>query len=90
MRTAVPRTAPAPPSRVDSLAVSAIGLDEQSALVKQLPVLGLFAVAVLLSLLVPTITVSSPPALLAATILILMTTAIAAVLTRLGAPRARF
>jgi len=85
MRTAVPRTAPAPPSRVDSLAVSAIGLDEQSALVKQLPVLGLFAVAVLLSLLVPTITVSSPPALLAATILILMTTAIAAVLTRLGA-----
>ena len=81
----VPRIATPPSSRADTLAVSVIGLDEQSPLVKQLPVVGLFAVAVLLSLLVPTITVSSPPALIAAMLLIVVATVIAAVLTRLDA-----
>jgi sigma-B regulation protein RsbU (phosphoserine phosphatase) len=84
MSTVASATAPAP-CRVDSLAVSAIGLDEQSPLVKQLPVLGLFAVAVLLSVLVPTIVVSSPPALIAATVMVVVTTGIAALLTRLRA-----
>ncbi|HEX5729977.1 PP2C family protein-serine/threonine phosphatase [Microbacterium sp.] len=72
-------------SPVDSFAVSAIGLDEQSPFVKQLPVLGLFAVAVLISLLVPTIVVSSPTALIVASIFIVMTTGIAAILTRFNA-----
>lgn len=85
MSSAVPRMAAPAPARVDSFAVSAIGLDEQSPLVKQLPVFGLFAVAVLLSLLVPTIVVSSPPALVAASVLMLITTAGAAVLTRVKA-----
>lgn len=82
MISTVPRTAAPVTSRTDSFAVSAIGLDEQSAFVKQLPVVGLFAVAVLLSLLVPTIVISSPPALLSAVVLIGVTTVLAALLTR--------
>lgn len=74
---------PASP-RGDRLAVSAIGLDDQSPLVKQIPVLLLFAVAVALSFLVPTIMITSSSALLASVAVMIAGTVCAAALSRWG------
>ncbi|SMH43531.1 Serine phosphatase RsbU, regulator of sigma subunit [Rathayibacter oskolensis] len=65
------------------LSAAAIGLDEQSPLVKQIPVAFLFGVAVALSLLVPTIEVTDPAALVLATAAMITATALAAVLPRI-------
>lgn len=65
------------------LAASAVGLDEQPPLVKQLPVAFLFAVAAILSIAVPTIEVTSGPALGASVVAMAAVTVLAAVLPRL-------
>lgn len=70
---------------VDSLALTANGFDEQTPLVKQLPVLGLFLVAVALSVSVPTLVVTSATALVAAVLMIVAATALAAVMPRVDA-----
>lgn len=72
------RTLPA----VDSVALTANGFDRQIPLVKQLPVLGLFLIAVVLSVTVPTIEVTSAPALIGSVVMMLGATALAAVLPR--------
>lgn len=74
------RTGAAP--AVDSLALAAIALGERSALIKQLPVLALFIVAAVLSLALPTITISSPVAFAAAIAMMLVATVLAAVFHR--------
>lgn len=70
---------------VDSLALTANGFDEQTPLVKQLPVLGLFLVAVALSVSVPTLVVTSATALVAAVLMIVAATVLAAVMPRVDA-----
>lgn len=70
---------------VDSLALTANGFDEQTPLVKQLPVLGLFLVAVALSVSVPTLVVTSATALVAAVLMMVGATALAAVMPRTDA-----
>jgi len=70
---------------VDSLALTANGFDEQTPLVKQLPVLGLFLVAVALTVSVPTLVVTSAPALVAAVLMMVAATALAAVMPRTDA-----
>jgi sigma-B regulation protein RsbU (phosphoserine phosphatase) len=70
------------PPRSDKLAVSAIALEDQSPLLKQVPVLLLFATALALSLTVPTITITSATALIAAAALMVAVTAYAAGLSR--------
>ncbi|KQQ09696.1 PP2C family protein-serine/threonine phosphatase [Rathayibacter sp. Leaf296] len=70
---------------VDSLALTANGFDEQTPLVKQLPVLGLFLVAVALSVSVPTLVVTSATALVAAVLMMVAATALAAVMPRTDA-----
>ncbi|MCJ1697275.1 serine/threonine-protein phosphatase [Rathayibacter caricis] len=70
---------------VDSLALTANGFDEQTPLVKQLPVLGLFLVAVALSVSVPTLVVTSATALIAAVLMMVAATALAAVMPRTDA-----
>jgi sigma-B regulation protein RsbU (phosphoserine phosphatase) len=58
-------------------------LDGSSPLIKQLPMALLFAVAVVFSLTVPSATLTSAPALIGATVLMVVATGIAAVLPRL-------
>lgn len=70
---------------IDSLALTANGFDEQTPLVKQLPVLGLFLVAVALSVSVPTLVVTSATALVAAVLMMVAATALAAVMPRTDA-----
>ncbi|OOB92287.1 PP2C family protein-serine/threonine phosphatase [Rathayibacter sp. VKM Ac-2630] len=70
---------------VDSLALTANGFDEQTPLVKQLPVLGLFLVAVALTVSVPTLVVTSATALVAAVLMMVAATALAAVMPRVDA-----
>ncbi|QHC65599.1 SpoIIE family protein phosphatase [Rathayibacter sp. VKM Ac-2759] len=87
MRSAIRSRLPTrvPASRVTA---AAIGLDEHSPLVKQIPVAFLFAVAVALSLLLPTIAVTDPAALVLAAVAMTGATALAAVLPRID-PGAR-
>jgi sigma-B regulation protein RsbU (phosphoserine phosphatase) len=69
-------------STIRALSISAVMLDGSPPLIKQLPVALLFAVAVAFSLIVPTTTVTSMPALIGATVLLVVATGIAAVLPR--------
>jgi len=70
-------------SAIQALTISAVMLDGSPPLIKQLPVALLFAVAVVFSLIVPTATVTSAPALIGATVLLVVATGIAAILPRL-------
>jgi sigma-B regulation protein RsbU (phosphoserine phosphatase) len=71
-------------STIRALSISAVMLDESPPLIKQLPVALLFAVAVIFSLVVPTATLTSVPALIGATVLMAVATGLAAVLPRFG------
>lgn len=82
MRSATRQRSPIRTSASRVTAV-AIGLDEQSPLVKQLPVAFLFAVAVVLSLVVPTIEVTDPVAFALSAVAMAAATVLAAVLPRI-------
>jgi serine phosphatase RsbU (regulator of sigma subunit) len=66
--------------RAEFLATSAITIDRQSPLIKQLPMVGLFSIAVGMTFIVPTVEISSEAALLASILLTAAATALAAVL----------
>lgn len=77
------------PSTIRALSISAVMLDGSPPLIKQLPVALLFALSVLFSLVVPSATVTSVPALIGATMLMAVATGLAAVLPRVD-PRGRW
>lgn len=69
-------------STIRALSISAVMLDGFPPLVKQLPVVLLFTIAILVSLIVPTARITSVPALIAATVLLAVATGLAAFLPR--------
>ena len=71
-------------STIRALSISAVILDGFPPLVKQLPVVLLFAIAILVSLIVPTARITSVPALIAATVLLAVATGLAGFLPRMG------
>lgn len=69
--------------RMDTLLISTVGFGQPSPFIKQLPVVGLYSVAVGFALMVPSIAITSMPALIASALLMVGTTALASLSTRL-------
>ncbi|WP_146134445.1 PP2C family protein-serine/threonine phosphatase [Glaciihabitans tibetensis] len=69
---------------IQSLSISAVVLDGASPLTKQIPLVLLFAVAVVMSVITPTLAITSVPALVGAVVLLAGATGFAAVLPRVN------